>query len=386
MRRTQRLRACVGSLLLLCSLTLLHAQNENRALPTNAESTCYVSQATIFVQQVETLNPNSVNDLYKIFVVLRCKDVPEAQRKALALRILTGEYPSNPEFKWTADPEQQFGFYIAALVALSHMHIDDASLLPFLEENLPKWEQLTQPVADAELPAELQRLKNRISVRIVPMARALLARLKAVRAVPEVKSANDLERRLEVMLSEAGITHQELRQLLEEYKEKLRRGEWIAISPRAHLADHLVMEHARTLFHYAKRGMDLGSVATSTDIEAFAKAVRLGHTARDWSKLIDSILQHRGYSSAPAQLLVDEGVAVVPVIIQKLNWARENPKESADMRMGVSVLLDVLATLLGKDALPLVELFLSDSNWAGRARRTKEWIEQGRVFGFNTLL
>jgi hypothetical protein len=58
MRRTQRLRACVGSLLLLCSLTLLHAQNENRALPTNAESTRYVSQATIFAQQVETLNPN----------------------------------------------------------------------------------------------------------------------------------------------------------------------------------------------------------------------------------------------------------------------------------------------------------------------------------------
>jgi hypothetical protein len=67
MRRTQRLRACVGSLLLLCSLTLLHAQNENRALPTNAESTRYVSQATIFAQQVETLNPNSVHDLYKIF-------------------------------------------------------------------------------------------------------------------------------------------------------------------------------------------------------------------------------------------------------------------------------------------------------------------------------
>jgi hypothetical protein len=54
--------------------------------------------------------------------------------------------------------------------------------------------------------------------------------------------------------------------------------------------------------------------------------------------------------------------------------------------MGVAVLLDVLATLIGKDALPRVELFLSDSNWAGRAKRTKEWIEQGRVFGFNTLL
>ncbi|WP_448377453.1 hypothetical protein [Fervidobacterium sp.] len=384
MRYTQRLTACAGSLLLLGSLALLHAQDENRALPTNAESTRYVSQATIFAQQVEALDPNSVHDLYKIFVVLRCKDVPEVQRKALTLRILTGEYPGSPEFRWTAEPEQRRGLWVAALVALSHMHIDDASLQPFLEEHLPKWERLAT-VPDPELPTDLQRLKNRISPD-VPMARALLARLKAVRAVPEVKSANDLERRLEVMLSEAGITHQELRQLLEEYKEKLRRGEWIAISPRAHLADHLVMEHARTLFHYAKRGMDLESVATSTDIEAFAKAVRLGETARDWSKLINSILQHRGYSSAPAQLLVDEGVAVVPVIIQKLTWAREHPKEIADTGMGVAVLLDVLATLIGKDALPLVELFLSDSNWAGRARRTKEWIEQGRVFGFNTLL
>jgi len=264
------------------------------------------------------------------------------------------------------------------------MHIDDASLQPFLEEHLPKWEQLAKTVPDADLPAELRQLKSRISPD-VPMARALLARLKAVRAVPEIKSANDLDRRLEVMLSEAGMTHQELRQLLEEYAEKLRRGEWFAISPRAHLADHLVLEHARTLFHHAKRGMDLESVATSTDIEAFAKAVRLGQSARDYSKLIDSILQHRGYSGAPAQLLVDEGVSVVPLIIQKLNWAREHPKEIADTGMGVAVLLDVLATLIGKDALPHVEPFLSDGNWAGRARRTKEWIERGHVFGFNTL-
>jgi len=56
------------------------------------------------------------------------------------------------------------------------------------------------------------------------------------------------------------------------------------------------------------------------------------------------------------------------------------------MGTGVSVLFDVLATLIGKDALPHLEPFLSDGNWAGRARRTKEWIEQGRVFGFNTLL
>jgi hypothetical protein len=80
---------------------------------------------------------------------------PKPSEKPWHCAFLLESIQATPEFKWTADPEQQFGFCIAALVALSHMHIDDASLLPFLEENLPKWEQLTQPVADAELPADI---------------------------------------------------------------------------------------------------------------------------------------------------------------------------------------------------------------------------------------
>ena len=107
-------------------------------MPTNAEPTRYTSQANLFAQQVEALDPNSVYDLYKIFVILRCQDVPKEQRKGLALRILSGEYPNNPNFQWKAEPEQRHGLWVAALVALSHMHIDDASLLPFLEENLSK--------------------------------------------------------------------------------------------------------------------------------------------------------------------------------------------------------------------------------------------------------
>jgi hypothetical protein len=57
--------------------------------------------------------------------------------------------------------------------------------------------------------------------------------------------------------------------------------------------------------------------------------------------------------------------------------------------MGVSVLLDVLASLIGKDALPYVEQFLSDSSkgewkWTcAHGHRTKTWIERGDVFGFN---
>jgi len=102
-----------------------------------------------------------------------------------------------------------------------------------------------------------------------------------MQAVPEVKSANDIERRLAVMLSEAGMTRPELKQLFEEYEKQLRTNRGVGISPRAQLARHLVMEHSRTLFHYAKRGMDLEPVAATTDIQAFAKAVQLGHTAKD---------------------------------------------------------------------------------------------------------
>jgi hypothetical protein len=135
--------------------------------------------------------------------------------------------------------------------------------------------------------------------------------------------------------------------------------------------------------------MDVMPAATSLGIEALVEGARLGKEASNLPQLIDAILKNPIYDHTRGRILVDEGIAAVPVIIQKLAWAREHPEEVAFSGMGVSVLLDVLASLIGKDALPYVEQFLSDSSkgewkWVcGYGHRTKTWIERGDVFGFN---
>jgi hypothetical protein len=363
---------------------LSHAQSNPGAAPTDAQSAHYTSQAILFERQIDALKLTGSRERYKVYLVLRSQDVPVERRKTLAMRILTGDYPK------TVDPATDGwgNLWTAALIALSHLHIDDASLLPFLEENLPKWERIANAYSEEELPEDLRPLKERIYPSPV-YTRAVIARLKAVRAVPEVKSAEDLERRLDVMLKEVGMTRQELQQLCEEVKEKLYRTSGIGISERGWLAYTVMEEHRRTLFHYAKRGMDVMPAATSLGIEALVEGARLGKEASNLPQLIDAILKNPIYDHTRGRILVDEGVAVVPLIIQKLAWAREHPEEVAFSGMGVSVLLDVLASLIGKDALPYVEQFLSDSSkgewkWTcGYGHRTKTWIERGDVFGFN---
>lgn len=375
MRSTQMRYRWMGISILLGCLMWTNAQNEARSV----QQPAFTSQALRFAQQVDELNPNEVHDLYKVFLVLRCKDVPVEQRKALAKRILTGDYPNKPNFRWYSDT--QGGLWVAALVTLSHLHMEDVSLIPFLEEYLPKWERVVA-VSEEPLPADLQQLKQRAAPD-VRLARALLIRLKAVQAVPEVKSAADLERRLEVMLKEAGLTLEELKQLQKEFADRLRYDRGMGISRRAALAHFLIEEYGRMLFYYARRGMDVHDAYRKLDVvRGWAE---LGEEARDLSRLIDRLLQERGDDRTRGQLLVDEGVAVVPLIIQKLVWAKEHPNEIADTRMGVAVLLEVLATLIGKEALPYVEPFATgEGGWVcSYANLTKEWIEQGHVFGFN---
>ena len=382
MRDTRKLMGWISSFLLL--LALLHAQSDRSTVPTEAQTARYTSQAILFAQQIDALKLTGSPEHYKVYLVLRSQDVPVEQRKTLAIRILTGDYPKR------VDPAADGwgSLWSAALVALSHLHIDDASLLPFLEENLPKWERIVNAYSKEDLPGELQPLKERIFPNLT-LTRAVIARLKAVQAIPEIKSAADLERRLDVMLKEVGMTRQELKQLREEAEDKLYQTGGIDISKRGWLAYAIVDEHRRTLFHYAKRGMDVMPAATSLSIEALAEGARLGKEASNLPQLIDAILKNPIYDHTRGRILVDEGIAAVPVIIQKLAWVREHPEEVAFSGMGVSVLLDVLASLIGKDALPYVEQFLSDSSKGERkwtcahGHRTKTWIERGDVFGFN---
>lgn len=382
MRDTRKLMGWTSSVLLL--LTLSHAQSDSNASPTDAQTTHYTSLATLFARQIDALQMTDTSDRYKVYLVLRSQDVPVEQRKTLAIRILTGDYPK----RVSSATDGLGNLWTAALIALSHLHIDDASLLPFLEENLPKWERIVNAYSPEDLPDELQPLKERIFPNLT-LTRAVIARLKAVQAIPEIKSAADLERRLDVMLKEVGMTRQELKQLYDEYQDKLMRTRGIGISKRGWLAFAVVDEHRRALFHYAKRGMDVMPAATSLSIEALAEGARLGKEASNLPQLIDAILKNPIYDHTRGRILVDEGIAAVPAIIQKLAWVREHPEEVAFSGMGVSVLLDVLASLIGKDALPYVEQFLSDDSKGERkwtrsyGRRTKTWIERGDVFGFN---
>jgi len=76
----------------------------------------------------------------------------------------------------------------------------------------------------------------------------------------------------------------------------------------------------------------------------------------------------------------------VPLIIDQLEAIRNDRSHVSDTGMGVVVLLEMISTLVGKSALPLIEPFTHDEReWLCHyARLAKEWIEQGQVYGFNT--
>ncbi len=389
MRQTQLQKWLVSSIALMSCWLLMEAQQTSETSQPETQPRQITSQALRFAKQVEQLNPNDVHDLYKIFVVLRCQDVPLAQRKELALRILTGAYPNKPDFRWI-DSGKQAGLIEAALVALSHMHIDDPSVLPTLEEYLPKWERIarweqTDLALREPLPDELKRLAERVSPNLT-LLRAIIIRLKAVQAVPEVKSATDLERRLEVMLKEAKLSRSELKQGYEEFWEAIKQDKHITAKSR--FVFYLVGEYGRMLFHYAKRGMDVRAAYQDLDITGLQGYARLGTTARDPAQLIDQLIQAQGDDRTTGQLLVDEGIRVVPLIIQRLETIKDDRSQISSTGMGVVVLLEVLATLAGESALPWIEPFTQDERvWLCHyARMAKEWVEQGKVYGFNSSL
>lgn len=367
-----------AGVLLMC-LTAATAQEGARA----TQQATFTSQALHFAQQVDELNLNEVYDRYKLFVVLRCKDVPVEQRKTLAIRIITGDYPNKPNFQWR---EGKSGAFAAAIAVLSHLHMEDTSLIPFLEEYLPKWERVVA-ISEEPLPADLQRLKQRTAPN-VQMARALLIRLKAVQAVPEVKSAADLERRLEVMLKEAQMTRQEFQQLCEEFVEGWRHRRGMDIPSRAVLANYLLEEYGRMLFHYAKSGMSLELAAKNADTSIVTRfwsaRIEMGRLASQPAKLIEELLKQKGPALSYGQLLIDEGVQVVPLIMQRLEAIKNDRGQVSDTGMGLVTLLQVLVTLAGESALPYIEPFAQDERlWLCHyARQAKEWIHEGRVFGF----
>jgi len=65
-------------------------------------------------------------------------------------------------------------------------------------------------------------------------------------------------------------------------------------------------------------------------------------------------------------------------------WAARHRDQIKGTGMGLVALLEVLVTLGGEQALPLIEPFTRDENqWVRHyACRAKEYIQQGKVFRF----
>lgn len=341
--------------------------------------------AVRLAKHVEQLNPNDVQDAYKIFLVLRSPDVPAEQRVSLAKRILSGSYPDKPDFRWDAVGSFSLGqgMFVTALAALSHLHVDDPSILPFLEDILFKFEQIAQSSPQEELPADLKRLRDRVSPEMA-MLRAVAARLKAVKAVPKVEVPADLQRRVDAILKEAGVTRRELNQQYEEFMNAIRQSREAAFANRSTFPMHLVNEIGRTLFHYAKRGMDVATLCTGDDsvAQALKAYARAGIDARSPQRLIDFLAASQTRDAIAAQILVDMGVSVVPSIVQALEAFHSGDTSPASK--GVETLLEVLGTLLGEDALRYIEpLTHNQPDWLRQAaRRVADAIKAGSVFSF----
>jgi hypothetical protein len=85
-----------------------------------------------------------------------------------------------------------------------------------------------------------------------------------------------------------------------------------------------------------------------------------------------------------SQVPLDLGASVVPIIQEKLSWALRNRDQIEGSGIGLVALLEVLVTLGGEQALPVIEPFTRDENhWVRHyACRAKEYIQQGKVFVF----
>ncbi len=142
-----------------------------------------------------------------------------------------------------------------------------------------------------------------------------------------MKSAADLERRLEVMLKEAQMTRQEFQQLCEEFVEGWRHRRGMDIPSRAVLANYLLEEYGRMLFHYAKSGMSLELAAKNADTSIVTRfwsaRIEMGRLASQPAKLIEELLKQKGPALSYGQLLIDEGVQVVPLIMQQSGGDQE---------------------------------------------------------------
>ncbi len=384
---------------LLLSVSITHTQNQNESGVGAVQSIRpYALQCLQTFDQMN-LYTDDFNDAIKMIIVLRSADVPRESRKQLALRVLRGDFFTQPD---TREQLPSSALTTAAVIALSHLCINqsDAEVLQSLEQYLTDYERYKeiQSLPDHTLPENLKLVQRRLSVD-PDLVRAIVCRLKAVRQNPQMNTSADLERRIRAIIREAGFTPEELRARYEEDRERNRS----LPHPKPSYAEYLVEEIERTVFHAVCAGMDREQVeqvlrrlslnlAKSTIVGRPAgrprPLVEIAETARDPALLVDEIIRAEMFPALYAQLLVDWGVSVVPIIVSKLEKLDPpNPTEGTTQYRWLPVLFRVLINLLGPDkAVPVIEAIAPDSGEKGwlapYAREAKESAKQGRVFSF----
>ncbi len=137
---------------------------------------------------IDKLDPANPDEYSKILLLLRCEDIPQAKRIEYAYRYIRGEYAFAKEGALPHKQEMHGLVITDAVQTLAHLN--HVASIPLLEEKLQQWEAMRQR------PPEQQTAP----VPWLNYVRAALARLKAVRDIPEVKTPVDLRRRLERML------------------------------------------------------------------------------------------------------------------------------------------------------------------------------------------
>ncbi len=335
---------------------------------------------------INKLAPANPNDWVKLLVALRSQDVPQEQRLAFARRQVETVYAVSIH----TDPDKPnlshaYGILLEDSIG-TLARLEDVNSIPLLERRLAEWEKESQ-----KSPHERTQVVP--DLRIV---RAALARLKAVRDVPQVRTAGDLVRRLERMLVYIGYEGSIQSWLTELEKEVSINSRRIPSGLGIH---ELVLRHyGRMLLQAAWNGVDVKPayeiIRFNPNPEGVAKQqwatyVELAQKPREqvaqW--IVDDAMRWKVLSireECLSQVLMDFGASVVPIIQEKLQWAFRNRDKIEGTGMGLTALMEVLVTLAGEQALPFIEPYTQDSDeWVRRyACRAKEYIQQGKAFAF----
>jgi hypothetical protein len=335
---------------------------------------------------LNTLDPAKPEDWKRLTILSRSEDVPREQRLAFARHQLQKERPTVPYTEIGAHEKMRAEKMLLEQAIGVLARLDDVDSIPLLEQKLVQWEQ------EAQKPPHEQS-------QVVPnlrIVRAALARLKAVREVPQVRTSDDLIQRLQRML--VHIEHKGTIQSWLSELEKEVSYNWRMSHPDLGINELILRHYGRMVLQAAWSGVDVlpacEIIQFNPNPEGIAKQqwetyVELAKIPREriaqW--IVDDAVKWnalRVREECLSQVLLDLGTPVIPLIQEKLSWAWRNRDQIEGTGMGLVALTEVLVTLAGEQALPFLEPFTQDKNeWVRHyACRAKEYIQQGKVFVF----